>query len=83
MKGLERNLLQVCRRGESSGVVARVGELAVDDDIELARLAGLNVHRPAPAGFDPSLHTEGFGLVASGGAVMDQDRHGYGVPFYR
>jgi hypothetical protein len=46
--------------------MARIRDLTVDDDIELAGLARLDVDRPAAAGLDPSLHTEGFGLIASG-----------------
>ena len=70
-----KDLLQVRFPGKAAGREARVGELAIDDDIELARLAGLDVDRPAAAGFEPSLHTEGFGLVASSSAVMDEYRH--------
>ena len=72
----ELEFLQVRVRGESSRLVARVDELFADDDVELARLARPNVNRPAPASFDPRLHTEGFGLVASDGAVMYDDSHG-------
>jgi len=32
--------------------------------------------RAAPSRFKPSLHTEDFGFVASGGAVLDDDCHG-------
>src|ERR1035437_8874461 len=72
---LELDLLQVGVRRETSRPVARVDELFIDDDVELARLARLNVDRPAPASFNPSLHTEGFGFVASDGAVMYEDSH--------
>jgi hypothetical protein len=72
---LELDLLQVGVRWETSRPVARVDELFIDDDVELARLARPNVHRPAPASFNPSLHTEGFGFVASDGAVMYEDSH--------
>ena len=75
--GSRQDLLQILFPGESSGLVARVGEFTVDNHVELARFAGLNVHQPAPARFDPSLHTEGFGLVASGSAVMNVDGHEY------
>lgn len=58
-------------------LVARVHGRTIDDDIELAHLARVELDGPAPATFDPSLHTEGFGFVASGGAVMDDDGHGF------
>ena len=72
---LELDLLQVGVRWETSRRVARVDELFMDDDVELARLARPNVNGPAPANFNPSLHTEGFGFVASDGAVMYEDSH--------
>lgn len=62
--------------GEAAGLVARVREPAVEHDVELPGLAGLDVDGPAAAGLKPSLHTEGFGFVASGGAVVDDDGHG-------
>lgn len=74
---LEPDLLQVGVRRETSRLIARVDELFIDHDVELARLARPNLNRPAPANFDPSLHTEGFGFVASDGAVMDEDSHGH------
>jgi hypothetical protein len=69
------DLLQVRVRWESSGLVARVDELLIDNNIELARLAGSNVNWPAAASLDPSLHTEGFRFVVSGRAVMNFDSH--------
>ena len=72
---LELDLLQVGVRWKTPRLVARVDELFIDDDVELARLARLNVDRPAPASFNPSLHTEGFGFVASGSAIMYEDSH--------
>jgi hypothetical protein len=72
---LELDLLQIGVRREPSRLVARVDELFVDDDVELARVSGLDVNRPAPASFNPSLHTEGFGFVVSGGAVMYENSH--------
>jgi hypothetical protein len=72
---LELDLLQVGVRWETSRLVARVDELFIDDDVELARLSWPNVDRPATASFNPSLHTEGFGFVASDGAVMYEDSH--------
>lgn len=72
---LELDLLQVGVRWKSSRLVARVDELFIDDDVELARPARPNVNWPAPASFDPSLHTEGFGFVVSGGAVMYENSH--------
>jgi len=72
---LRADRFEIRVRRETSGVVAGIHELAVRNDVELARFPRLNVHRTAPARFKPSLHTEGFGLVASTGAVMDQDGH--------
>ena len=67
---IELDLLQFGVRREMSRPVARVDELLIDEDVELSRLARANVNRPAPSGFNPSLHTEGFTLVASGGAIV-------------
>jgi hypothetical protein len=74
---LEPDLLQVGVRRETSRLVARVDELFIDDDVELARLARANLDGPAPASFNPSLHTEGFGFVVSGGTVMYENSHGH------
>ena len=66
-------------RREPSRLVARVDELFVDDDVELARLALLDFNRPTPVSFKPGLHTEGFRFVASVGAVMNGDNHVYPI----
>ena len=50
-------------------------DLAIDNDVELAGLANLDLDGTAPARFKPSLHTEDFGFVASGSAVVDNDGH--------
>ena len=71
----ELDLLQVGFPWEAPGLVARVDELVARQDVELARLARLDLDRSAPASLNPSLHTEGFGFVASGGAVANEDRH--------
>ncbi len=62
-------------RRESSRLRARVDELFVNDDVELAYLALLDVNRPAPASFKPGLRTEGFWFVASMRAIKNPDRH--------
>ena len=72
---LKDDLLQIGVRREPARRVARIDEFLVDYDVELARLALSHLYRPTPASFNPSLHTEGFGFVASTGAVMNQDRH--------
>ena len=69
------DLLQIGFPREASGAITRVDELAVEDDIELAGLARLDRDGLSPASLEPSLHTEGFGFVASRAAVTDQDRH--------
>lgn len=73
----ELDRLQVGVRGETSRHVARVDQLFIYDDIELTRLSGSNLNRPAAASLDPGLHTEGLGSVVSGSAVMDEDGHGH------
>ena len=72
---LGADLFQIRLGREASRLVLRVGQLAIDDDVELARLADLDVDGAAPSRFKPSLHTEDFGFVASGGAVVDNDGH--------
>src|SRR5512146_2059980 len=61
-RALELELLQVRFRGKTSGLVTRIDELFVDNNVELARLPWSNFDRPAAASLDPSLHTEGFGF---------------------
>jgi hypothetical protein len=72
---LEPDLSQVDLGGKASRFKAGVRDPTVDNDVELALLPALYVHRTTPASLNPSLHTEGFGLVASGGAVVNDDRH--------
>ena len=68
-------LLQVRLGRKASRLVLRVGQPAVDHDVELAGLADLCVDGTASLRFKPSLHTEDFGFVASRSAVMDNDGH--------
>src|SRR5262245_11827212 len=70
-----REQLQIRLGWKSPGGVARVHQFRVEEDIELAGLAGQDFDRAAPMAFEPGLHTEGLRLVASGGAVMDANRH--------
>jgi len=72
---LELHLSQVGLRGKLSGFVSGVNDAVVDHDVELAGLSRLQFHRAPSASLDPSLHTEGFGLVASSGAVVNDARH--------
>jgi hypothetical protein len=73
---LARDRLEVGVAGEAAGLAARIDEPPVDRDVELADAAGLDLDRAAAARFEPGLHTEGLRLVASVGAVADQDLHG-------
>lgn len=72
---LQRQLLEVLLGGEAPGVVARIHQALAGQDVELSRLPDFERHGSAPAGLDPSLHTEGFGPIASAGAVADDDCH--------
>ena len=72
---LKLHRLQVGLGGKSFRFIARVNDATIDDDVELATLAGLHVHGSTSKSFDPSLHTEGFGFVASGGAVVNDRCH--------
>src|SRR5512132_133326 len=75
MRASELDLLQVGFPWEASRPGARVDELFADHEVELAGLARPDLDRSMPASLDPSLHTEGFGFVASAGAVVNDDRH--------
>ena len=67
------NGFQVGIRRKPSGLKSGVSDLAVNDDVKLAAASGLYVHRSMATRLKPSLHTEGFGFVASGGAVKDEN----------
>ena len=71
------NGFQVSIRRKSSGFISGVSDLAVNDHVKLAAASGLYVHQRMATRLKPSLHTEGFGFVASGGAVKDENRHKY------
>ena len=68
-------LLQVRVGREASRLVLGVGQLAIHHDVELAALADLYSDGAAASRLKPSLHTEDFGFVASGSAVVDHDGH--------
>ena len=72
---LELDLLQVAVRRETSRFVAGVDQLPFDHNVKLTDLARLNVNWATPVSLEPSLHTEGFGFVASVGTVMNENRH--------
>jgi hypothetical protein len=73
---LESYFFQVGDLWKSSGLESRVGESSIDNEVELAPLAGANFHRAKPAALYPNPHTESFGLIASGSAIKDDDCHG-------
>lgn len=77
---LELQFPEVGLPRETSCLVAGVDQLSVDLDVELSGLAGLDVDMPVSICFDPGLHTEGFGSIASGRAVMNDDRHCPSLP---
>jgi hypothetical protein len=56
--------------------VLREDQLAVDQDVELAGLAGLDLRVDAFGLLDFGRETRGAGLVVSGLAVLDDDVHG-------
>jgi len=72
---LQLHPLQISFGRKASCLVSRVRKMSVDYHVELSGLSLPHVHGATSSTFDPSLHTEGFGLVASSGAVMDDDRH--------
>ena len=63
--------------GESAGSRTRIQHHAAVGQVELPALAGLQVDRAFAHALKPSLHTEGFRLVASLRAILDQNGHGY------
>ena len=77
--GLELHLLQIGVRREPSRFIPGVGNFTVDNNVKLAGPAGLYVDRSMPVSFDPGLHTEGFGFVASVVTVINCDRHQRGI----
>ncbi len=74
---LSRELRQIGVGREPAGLVSRIHQPVADEHVELPGPAGFDLDRATPATLDPSLHTEGFVLVASGAAVADDDRHGW------
>ena len=69
------NALQIRLGRKLARRVSRVSDTAVDDNVELTRASGMYLRGTATSRIKPSLHTEGFGFVASAGAVMNGDRH--------
>lgn len=70
-----RKSIDLLLGGKSSRLVARVPERAVDADVELARLAGLELDVRDAFGLQRVPHPEGLRQIASAAAVLDEHVH--------